>query len=175
MREFNSNEILHLLRTNSPCSRAYLVRLSGLTAPTVSAAIATLQRRGLVSLLGDGISNGGRPPALLEFNAQSGYVVGVDIGGSSVRVALADLSGKMVQRWSAPLNEDRTPRRVTEVIADGIVAVRDRQGISAKKILMIGLGGGSISTYLGRFMPDVTIDTLEIDRRVGERPAETLP
>jgi predicted membrane-bound spermidine synthase len=37
-----------------------------------------------------------------------------------------------------------------------------------KKILMIGLGGGSISTYLGRFMPAVTIDTLEIDRRVIE-------
>jgi spermidine synthase len=32
-----------------------------------------------------------------------------------------------------------------------------------KKILMIGLGGGSISTYLGRAMPDVTIDTVEID------------
>jgi predicted membrane-bound spermidine synthase len=37
-----------------------------------------------------------------------------------------------------------------------------------KKVLMIGLGGGSISTYLGRFMPDVTIDTIEIDRRVIE-------
>ena len=33
---------------------------------------------------------------------------------------------------------------------------------------MIGLGGGSISTYLGRFMPDVAIDTVEIDRRVIE-------
>ena len=32
-----------------------------------------------------------------------------------------------------------------------------------KKILMLGLGGGSISTYLGRAMPDVTIDTVEID------------
>ena len=28
---------------------------------------------------------------------------------------------------------------------------------------MIGLGGGSISTYLGRAMPDVIIDTVEID------------
>jgi spermidine synthase len=35
-----------------------------------------------------------------------------------------------------------------------------------KKILMIGLGGGSISTYLGRAMPDITIDTVELDRRV---------
>lgn len=32
-----------------------------------------------------------------------------------------------------------------------------------KKILMLGLGGGSISTYLGRAMPESTIDTVEID------------
>lgn len=32
-----------------------------------------------------------------------------------------------------------------------------------KRILMIGLGGGSISTYLGRAMPDAEIDTVEID------------
>jgi spermidine synthase len=32
-----------------------------------------------------------------------------------------------------------------------------------KKILMIGLGGGSISMYLGRFMPDARVDTVEID------------
>ncbi|MEA2907615.1 MAG: hypothetical protein QOI12_5002 [Alphaproteobacteria bacterium] len=37
-----------------------------------------------------------------------------------------------------------------------------------KKILMLGLGGGSLSTYLGRFMPEATIDTVEIDRRVIE-------
>lgn len=32
-----------------------------------------------------------------------------------------------------------------------------------KRILMIGLGGGSISTYLGRAMPEAEIDTVEID------------
>jgi len=37
-----------------------------------------------------------------------------------------------------------------------------------KKVLMLGLGGGSISTYLGRSMPDVAIDTVEIDRKVIE-------
>jgi predicted membrane-bound spermidine synthase len=31
------------------------------------------------------------------------------------------------------------------------------------KILMLGLGGGSISTYLGRFLPDAAITTVEID------------
>jgi spermidine synthase len=32
-----------------------------------------------------------------------------------------------------------------------------------KRILMLGLGGGSISTYLGRAMPNAIIDTVEID------------
>jgi spermidine synthase len=32
-----------------------------------------------------------------------------------------------------------------------------------RRILMIGLGGGSISSYLGRYLPDAEIDTVEID------------
>src|SRR5436189_1811627 len=32
-----------------------------------------------------------------------------------------------------------------------------------KRILMFGLGGGSISTYLGRFMSEAAITTVEID------------
>ena len=31
------------------------------------------------------------------------------------------------------------------------------------KILMIGLGGGSISSYLGRYLPGARIDTIEVD------------
>lgn len=32
-----------------------------------------------------------------------------------------------------------------------------------KRILIVGLGGGSLPTYLGRFMPEPAIDTVEID------------
>lgn len=35
-----------------------------------------------------------------------------------------------------------------------------------KRILMLGLGGGSLSTYFGRAMPEVHIDTVELDQRV---------
>jgi spermidine synthase len=34
------------------------------------------------------------------------------------------------------------------------------------KVLMLGLGGGTISSYLGRFLPDAAIDTVEIDPAV---------
>jgi spermidine synthase len=32
-----------------------------------------------------------------------------------------------------------------------------------KRVLMLGLGGGGLSTYLGRFLPDATIDSVELD------------
>src|SRR5690606_4340591 len=32
-----------------------------------------------------------------------------------------------------------------------------------KRVLITGLGGGSLPTYLGRHMPELTVDTVEID------------
>jgi predicted membrane-bound spermidine synthase len=37
-----------------------------------------------------------------------------------------------------------------------------------KRVLVLGLGGGVIPTYLGRFLPEATIDTVELDPGVTE-------
>jgi spermidine synthase len=58
---------------------------------------------------------------------------------------------------------DDLPLRYSQVMT--IAAIHPEE---PKRILMLGLGGGSISTYLGRFMPEAKIDTVEIDRRVIE-------
>jgi spermidine synthase len=53
---------------------------------------------------------------------------------------------------------DDLPLRYTQVMTIATIYPE-----APKKILMLGLGGGSISTYLGRFMPDAAITTIEID------------
>ena len=53
---------------------------------------------------------------------------------------------------------DDLPVKYTQVMTLGVVYPP-----TPKKILMIGLGGGSISSYLGRFLPDAEIDTVEVD------------
>ena len=53
---------------------------------------------------------------------------------------------------------DDLPVRYTQVMTLGVVYPPQPD-----KILMIGLGGGSISSYLGRFMPQAAIDTIEVD------------
>ncbi len=145
MRQANVRRLLRLLHRNAPCSRADLVRLSGLTAPTVSAAIGSLQRRDLVTAIGNGTSSGGRPPGLLEFNARHGYVVGADIGGSTVRLALADLSGAVLGRWGAPLRTERSPKAVIEKIWTGISHLRQQHKVPLKKILQLTAGAPGIT------------------------------
>jgi len=56
------------------------------------------------------------------------------------------------------VDPDDLPVRYTQVMTLGVAYPAE-----VKKVLMIGLGGGSISSYLGRYMPDATIDTVEID------------
>src|SRR4249920_3654983 len=68
LRQVNARGLFRLLREHSPCSKADLVRLSGLSAPTVSSAVAYLESLDLVENLGDGESSGGRPPEMLRFN-----------------------------------------------------------------------------------------------------------
>jgi spermidine synthase len=50
------------------------------------------------------------------------------------------------------------PIRYTQLMTLGVVYPAD-----VKSVLMIGLGGGSVSGHLGRYLPDTTIDTVEVD------------
>src|ERR1700677_2930937 len=145
VRETNIRDLLRLLRLHSPCSRADLARLSGLTAPTVSAGISRLQRHGLVTTLGRASSNGGRPPGLLEFNARHGYVVGVDIGGSHLGIVMADLNGTIVGRGTTIFRAERRPNAVTQMIADGIKRISQQQKVPMSKILHIVVGAPGIT------------------------------
>jgi spermidine synthase len=53
---------------------------------------------------------------------------------------------------------DDLPLKYTRNMTLGVLYPQE-----TKRVLMIGLGGGSISTYLGRAMPELPIDTVEID------------
>ncbi|HVB73269.1 MAG TPA: ROK family transcriptional regulator [Ktedonobacteraceae bacterium] len=99
LRAMNERGLLEHLRRNGPLSRAQLARETGLSKPTVSQALANLERAGLVRPIGQvSPEGGGRQAILYEPDPTAGYVVGVDIGRSWVRVAVADFAGTIVSR-----------------------------------------------------------------------------
>ncbi len=146
LRQVNARGLLRLLREHNPCSKADLVRLSGLSAPTVSSAVSHLESLGLIENLGDGESSGGRPPGLLRFHATHGYVAGVDIGGTRLRMMLADLNGKLITQWSTQFSDrQRTPKAVCSLIHDGLKVMCHEGSTSLKKVLHMTAGAPGIT------------------------------
>ena len=146
LRQVNARGLLRLLREHNPCSKADLVRLSGLSAPTVSSAVSHLESLGLIENLGEGESSGGRPPGLLRFHASHGSVAGVDIGGTRLRMMLADLNGRVITQWSTQFSEkQRTPKAVCGLIHDGLRVMCQEGGASLKKVLHLTAGAPGIT------------------------------
>ena len=66
LSQMNERSVLRLLQSTGPCSRADVTRQLGATAPTVSKAVASLLRSGLLEEF-DAPSNGrGRPARQLR-------------------------------------------------------------------------------------------------------------
>ena len=87
-----------LIRDRGPVSRAQIARESGMSKPTVSLALSSLEASRLVREAGR--SSGGKGPSaiLYELNPSAGWVVGIDVGRHWLRAAIADLTGQIVSR-----------------------------------------------------------------------------
>jgi len=117
IRALNERLLLGHIRDLAPCSRADLARLSGLSKPTVSLALATLERAGLVRAAGQSTGRPGRSAVLYEIRPEAGFVLGLDIGAYYIRGALADLAGGIRAKSSARSRAGSGRGRAGELIA----------------------------------------------------------
>jgi predicted NBD/HSP70 family sugar kinase len=135
--------LLRLIRTGAARSRADLVALTGAPRSTVSARVEQLLAAKLVYEGGTGDSRGGRPPTLLAFNSKSGIVLAVDLGATSAKVALTDLSGEFLASTSREIEIADGPEPVLAVInqlADELLAEIGSDD-SAVKAIGVGVPG----------------------------------
>jgi predicted NBD/HSP70 family sugar kinase len=117
IRSLNEQLLLGHIRDLGPCSRADLARLSGLSKPTVSLALATVERAGLIRIAGQRTGRPGRSAVLYEIRPEAGFVLGLDVGAHYIRGALADLAGGVRVRSAARSRASGGRSRVDELIS----------------------------------------------------------
>ncbi len=100
VRDINQTIFLHLIREQQPISRADIVKYTGLRAGTVSAIVNRLIKNNFVYEGAEGPSSGGRPPRHLYINAESFYVLAIDIGVSDTIFAVSDFNGRILKQKS---------------------------------------------------------------------------
>ncbi len=76
-------------------------------------------------------------------SADAGYVAGVDIGGTNLRLALADLSGAIVAKWSSSTTGVRGADTVVDLICEGVKRVLQQTSVPrhALKAIAVGVPG----------------------------------
>lgn len=118
VRDINQTVFLHLIRERQPISRADITKYTGLRAGTVSAIVNRLIKNNLVYEGTEGPSSGGRPPKNLYINAESFYVLAVDIGVLDTAFAVSDFNGRILQQKS--ILTEGTPENFLNRLADEI-------------------------------------------------------
>jgi glucokinase len=146
MRRTNARTILRSLKKLGSCSRADLVRATGMSAPTVANVVSDLDDLGLIQWVGEGVSGGGRPPENLRFNADYGCLAGVDVTADALRILLTDLNGTLLEEQNEALpKEARSPDAVIEVLRNSLKAIMQRRNLPSKKLVAMTVGVAGIT------------------------------
>ncbi|MDD5427838.1 MAG: ROK family protein [Candidatus Omnitrophica bacterium] len=145
-RERRNLAILELIRRKGPISRAEISRVLGSNIVTVTNYADYYINKRIILEVGLDTSSGGRRPELLELNAKSGYVVGVDISPTNILAIVADLKVNVIAKVKVP----RPPVNMEELIPEVTKAIEDviaKSKINAPDIKNIGIGISGIIDY----------------------------
>jgi glucokinase len=83
-------------------------------------------------------------PSSVNGNPQ-GYVVGADIGGTSLRLALAGMDGKVLAKWKVSTAGIRDPEEVVRLIHEGVDDLLRQNGLSRSLLLAVAAGAPGIT------------------------------
>jgi glucokinase-like ROK family protein len=143
LRRLNRLRVIDALRDEGLISRAEIARRTGLSRSTVSSLVSELQADGLVierpepaAAHGD---QGGRPPILLSFDASAGVAVGIDFDHHHVRVAVSDLSSRILAEREQELDTDHAAHEGLDAAAELVAELLAEAGVDEARVIGAGM------------------------------------
>ncbi|MCG5220483.1 ROK family transcriptional regulator [Streptosporangium sp. KLBMP 9127] len=116
LRQLNALSAIRTLRGAGPLTLSAIAEWTGLSRPSTKEVVDELMALGWVAEVPPTPGTMGRPARRYRFRADSGYLVGVDVGAHNVRAALADLDGEVMA-------EIRQPVEPTAPLDDRLAAI----------------------------------------------------
>lgn len=136
-RNHNTQLVLKTIYEQDGISRADIARATRLTRPTVSTIVNDLLDDQLVAETGVGPSAGGKPPTLLEVNANAYRLLCLDLGSREFRGTLINLRGGVTERAHFA-TEGRTGNEALELVYKLVDHLR-----AASPVPLLGIGVGT--------------------------------
>jgi predicted NBD/HSP70 family sugar kinase len=167
-KQHNRDLVLKTIFENETISRAEIARITKLTRTTVSDVVAGLLSGGLVKEVGFGSSIGGKPSILLSLEADSRYLIGLNLAQNKFIGAVVNLRGQIKETAEIPVPDGDGQQALKSVyeILDKLVKT------NWKPLVGIGVGApGLINTRQGIVVNAVNLNwqDLPLARLLHER------
>jgi glucokinase-like ROK family protein len=134
-------EIMGCVRAGAgPISRARLIEALNSSRGKISSEVARLIEKGLLAENGLAASEGGRRSLLLAIPPSAGLIAAVDIGATSIDVALTTLGSELIAHRGAPADVREGPLSILDRVKTLLSELIDEQATSPRDVLAIGVG-----------------------------------
>lgn len=134
--------VFESLLHKGPISRADLSKETGLSKQTISEIVDGFGQQGWVRETGRTSGNVGRTAVLYEISRDTGYVVGVDLGGTKVSAAIADIAGDILSEITEPTDPRGGHAVLEQVVALASQLTRNvRTSLKQVRSVVIGTPG----------------------------------
>lgn len=136
IRDLNRSAVLAMIGAQGPIARAEIARRLAVSAATVTEVTRELVADGLIRVVDQAPSNGGRPGLLLGLVAEAAHALGVKIAPDHLAVVRVNLDGEVLARSEEPFDA---------VAPDAVAHLTERlrgeiDKAAGTRLLGIGLG-----------------------------------
>jgi predicted NBD/HSP70 family sugar kinase len=165
-RSRNRQFALQRIYDVSPTTRAEIARDTGLTAATVSDLVSGLIDDGIVIETGTAPSSGGKPPVMLEVDADARSLITIDVSGNHWAGSVRNLRHAVLA--SATIQHEG--RRGDEAVAAVSDLIDDLAERATSPILGVGVGTPGVVTESGVVIeaPNLGWTNVPLADRLGE-------
>ncbi len=149
MKKINRQLVLNAVYAKAPISSADIARLYRFQRSTVTNIVNELLTEGYLRVAGIGTSNktGGKPPTLLELNAQFGYIIGIELLPAEIRMVLMNFKTEILLKKRYYFDEELNDETIiTEIVQLTKTLIKEQQ-LAPSKILGLGLGISGLVNY----------------------------
>ncbi|MBS7704783.1 ROK family transcriptional regulator [Chelatococcus asaccharovorans] len=129
-RQISLRTVIQALLDEGPISRAQIAKITGLSKQTISEVVRELEDDGWLRERGRTQGVLGRSAVTYEINNRAAFVLGMDLGGTKLRMAVADLAGAVLAEEEVP-TDLRGGLHVVEQIAALARRLAARAGVPA--------------------------------------------
>lgn len=133
-------EVIRALRKHGALSRSAVAQITGWSKAKTSLEIHALLDKGFIAEVGEGLSEGGRKPRMLRLNNRLGYLLGIDIGATSVDVCVTDVAGGLMGAMAEPADVRQPPAEFLNRVCSLSVKLLESLGLKPEQVLGIGVG-----------------------------------